>query len=86
MLTIFVVIATIENNFEGVEIFSQDPTYARNILVHNLGHLWALYAVIMLCGISSAVLIYFQIWRPHNEAETGGRNVTNRECDVSCTK
>ena len=79
MLTIFVVIATIENNVKGVEIFSQNPAYARNILVHNLSHLWALYAVIMLSGIASAVLIYFQIWRPHNEAETNRRKVTNGE-------
>ena len=79
MLTIFVVIATIEKNVKGVEIFSQNPAYARNILVHNLGHLWALYVVIMLSGITSAVLIYFQIWRPHNEAETNRRKVTNVE-------
>ena len=64
VLTTLLVLATIEHNNESVEIFSQDK---RNILVHDLNIFWVLYTAIMISGIVSAVLIYFQIWRPHTE-------------------
>ena len=48
ILTSIVTMATIQDQVECVKIFWQGPEYSRNILVHNLGLLWAIYAVIML--------------------------------------
>ena len=69
VLTTILVLATIEHHNKSVEIFSQDTDTARNILVRDLNIFWALYAAIMLSGIVSAGLIFFQIWRPHTERE-----------------
>ena len=60
-LTRIVTMATIQDQVESVKIFWQGPEYSRNILVHNLGLLWAIYAVIMLCGIIFGILICLQI-------------------------
>ena len=62
MLTINVTMASIQEIWQG-------PEYSKNILVHNLGHLWVIYASILLSGIISSILIYFQIWRPYKEEE-----------------
>lgn len=69
ILTTIVTMATIQDRIESLKTFWQDPDYARNILVHNLGLLWAIYGVIILCGIISGLLIFFQIWRPYKEEE-----------------
>ena len=68
MLTIIVTMATIQGHVDSVEIW-EGADYSKNILVHNLNHLWAFYAAIMLCGIVSGILIYFQIWRPYKGKE-----------------
>ena len=75
MLTTIVTMATIQNWVESVKIFWQGPDYARNILVHDLDRLWAIYATIMLCGIISGILLYFQIWRPYKEEEEANSQV-----------
>ena len=69
VLTTILVLATIEHYNGSVEIFSQDTDIARKILVHDLNIFWPLYTAIMLSGIVSAVLFYFQIWRPHTQRE-----------------
>ena len=68
MLTINVTMASIQEIWQG-------PEYSKNILVHNLGHLWVIYASILLSGIISSILIYFQIWRPYKEEEKANSQV-----------
>ena len=62
MLTALATMGSIQEIWHG-------PEYSKNILVHNLGHLLVVYAFIMLCGIISGILIYFQIWRPYQKEE-----------------
>ena len=75
LLSICAVLTTIESELDHIKMFVQDPAYERNILHHNLVYLWALIAVILLCGLTSAVLIYFQIWLPYKEEEKRKKKV-----------
>ena len=77
LLSICAILTTIESELDHIKMFVQDPAYERNILHHNLIYLWALIAVILVCGLTSAVLIYFQIWLPFKEEEIRQKKVSN---------
>ena len=67
IITTLVIMVTIQS--DRAETIWQGPDFSRNILVNNSLRLWAIWAAIMVSGIVSGVLIYFQIWRPYKEKE-----------------